>query len=217
MLRNWNRGALALAAGCAGLALTGLPAHAASTTTVTGARLHFDGVQSGCPTTSSYDSASDTSLEVGYNNFPPGDCGSAASTDYAYYVVSVPSQIWGKQIDSAAIDVQEAYTTSCTATAPVTLSWTGGINASTDWDNAPGAIQNVATDQLGPNPQSCDTTYDASPSAWLGAGFNVTSVITKAAAGDWTTFTFRIWEQGNPSDTAFKRFGENPYLTVTYG
>jgi predicted alpha-1,6-mannanase (GH76 family) len=188
---------------------------AALATTVTGAELHYDDVQSACPTTSNYDSTSESPylLGVGYDGFSTDLC--APGMDYAYYVVTVPSAIWGQPIESAFIDAQEVYSASCSVTAPVTLSWTGGLSSSADWDNMADDLQDVDTVSVSPDPQSCGTAADSS--APLAAGFNVTSIITKAAAEKWTNFTFRLWQQGSPSDTAFKQFGSNPELVVTYG
>jgi hypothetical protein len=189
-----------------------------SWSTADGDEMNYDEVQSACPTASHYDTTDTTdywSLGVGYDGF--GDCNGVNGYAYSYYEVKVPSAIWGGYIDAATVNAQEAYTASCSASADVTLSWTDGMNSGTDWDNMPGVISNLVTDDVGPGPSnSCDDEYDESSSDWLGEGFSVTSTIAKAASDHWSNFTFRLWEDGNSDDVDWKRFGKNPYLQVTY-
>lgn len=184
-----------------------------------GKRMHYDEVQSACPTASHYDTTDTTdywSLGVGYDGFGD-DCNGANGYAYSYYQMSVPSAIWGGYIDSAVINAQEAYTASCSASAPVTLSRTGAINSGTDWGNKPGVVSDVVTPTVGPGPaDSCNTEFDTNSSDWKGVGFTATSLIAAAAKGDWTNFTFRLWENGDSNDVDWKRFGKNPYLQVTY-
>jgi hypothetical protein len=189
-----------------------------SWSTADGAEMNYDEVQSACPTASHYDTTDTTdywSLGVGYDGF--GDCNGVNGYAYSYYEVAVPSGIWGGYVDSAVVNAQEAYTASCSASADVTLSWTDAMNSGTDWDNMPGVISDVVTDDVGPGPSnSCDTEYDTSSSDWKGVGFSVTPVMAKAASGHWADFTFRLWENGNSDDVDWKRFGRNPSLQVTY-
>jgi len=179
-----------------------------------GKEMHYDEVQSACPTASHYDTTDTTdywSLGVGYDGF--GDCNGANGYAYSYYEVSVPSAIWGGYVDSAVINAQEAYSADCAASADVTLSWTYGMGSGTDWDNKPGVVSNAVTDDVGPGPSdSCNGEYDKTSSDWKGVGFSVTSVLAKAASGDWSNFTFRLWENGNGNDIDWK----NPSLQVTY-
>jgi hypothetical protein len=190
-----------------------------SWTTTDGDEMNYDEVQSACPTASHYDTTDTTdywSLGVGYDGFGD-DCNGADGYAYSYYEVKVPTDIWGGYIDDATVNAQEAYTASCSASADVTLSWTYGMNSGTDWDNMPGVISNLATNDVGPGPSdSCNDEYDESSGDWLGEGFGVTSTIAKAASGHWSNFTFRLWENGNSDDVDWKRFGKNPYLQITY-
>jgi hypothetical protein len=181
-----------------------------------GSRMNYDEVQSACPTASQYDTTDSAywSLGVGYDGF--GDCEGLDGYAYSYYEIKVPPQIWGGYLNSATINAQEAYTASCSASADVTLSWTGGINSGTDWANKPGSNEDVVTDNVGPGPSdSCNSSYDTSSGDWKGVGFNVLPVIDKAAGG-WSNFTFRLWENGDSNDVDWKRFGKNPSLQVTY-
>lgn len=189
-----------------------------------GLEQHRDEVQSACPTASHYDAAdgaNDTywSLGVGYDGF--GDCNGINGTAYAYYQLRVPPEIWGGSVFTATVNAQEAYSADCSTSASVTLSQTSGIGAATDWNNKPGPVSgssaNNVTVSAPPNPQSCNMTYDTSPSAWIAVpGFNVLSEMKAAAYGKWKSFTFRLWQQGSPSDVAWRRFGPAPYLQIQY-
>ena len=190
-----------------------------SWTPMDGDEMNYDEVQSACPTASHYDTTDTTdywSLGVGYDGWGD-DCNGADGYADSYYEVKVPSDIWDGYINSATVNAQEAYTASCSASADVTLSWTYGMNSGTDWDNMPGVVSNLVTNDVGPGPSdSCNTEYDESSSDWLGEGFSVTSTIAKAASGHWSNFTFRLWENGDSNDVDWKRFGKNPYLQITY-
>jgi hypothetical protein len=201
-------------------------------TLASGTEQDRDDVQSGCPAASHFDAPdgeSDTynSLGVGFDQWTIDTCTPAAgSTAYAYYQLGVPSQIWGGHLVSAVVDAQEAYSAECpgsgSSSASVTLSLTGGINSGTDWDNAPRDLSDQSTVSVGPNTNgSCDTTYIASSAAsnwdgWNGVGFSVMPAMTQAAAHDWRTFTFRLWQQGSPSENVWERFGPAPSMQIQY-
>lgn len=181
-----------------------------------GNRQHYDDVQAGCPTASHYDSSDSAywSLGVGYDGW--SGCNGNFGQANGYYVLTVPSQVWGGYINDATVNAQEAYTASCSVTANVTLSWSNLINSGTDWSNQPSVVSNVSTVNVGPSPQSCNTVVDEDSSAWLGVGFGVKGTIAKAASGHWKTFTIRLWEPGDTNRDDWKRFGKNPYLQITY-
>jgi hypothetical protein len=183
-----------------------------------GSRQHYDEVQSACPTASHYDTTDSAywSLGVGYDGW--GDCNGINGYAYSYYQVAVPSAIYGGYLNSATVNAQEAYTASCSASANVTLSWTGTINSGTDWSNKPSVTNHeLVTDYVGPGPSnSCNNSYDTNSSDWKGVGFNVLSTMKTAASGKWSNFTFALWENGNSNDVDWKRFGHNPYLQIQY-
>ena len=177
----------------------------------------YDETQSACPTASHYDTTDPAywSLGVGYDGFGD-DCNGANGYADADYLVGVPSQIWGANLNTATVNAQEAYTASCSASADVALYSTGAINSGTDWNNQPAASATESTVDVGPSTESCNSTYDESSSAWLGVAFSVLPAMKQAASGDWKGFTFRLAEPGNSNDTDWKRFGKNPYLAVSY-
>jgi hypothetical protein len=174
-----------------------------------------------CAAYQNYNNASGyPATPVGYDNFGGGAC-QYNDTDYSYFQVAVPSAIWGANLQSATVKAAEAYSSTCDAslgTANVTLSWSGAINSGTDWNNKPGVIADQATDSVGPDSGSCGSVYDYSNT--VTASFNVMSAISKAASERWKNFTFRLWEEGSPSEDAHKQFADNgenaPFLQVVW-
>ena len=192
--------------------------------TADGGRQAYDETQSACPTASHYNPTDPNywSLGLGYDGWGD-DCNGNNGYARADYQVAVPSAIWGAHLKSATVKAQEAYTASCSALANVTLSWTGGINSGTDWNNDPKVIADQATVDVGPNTTkvngsyvNCDTSYDTDPSTFVGVDFDVMNAMSKAAAQHWKAFAFRLSEPGNSNRDDWKRFGKNPYLQLIY-
>jgi hypothetical protein len=177
----------------------------------------FVPTQSDCPTATNYNNTSAYPVTpVGYDNWG-GEC-SVNSTDYSYFRVSVPSAIWGAHLDSATVKAAEAYSSDCSSSADVTLSWSGNFGSGTDWNNKPGVIANEDTVSVGPDPGSCNGVYDYGLT--VDPSFDVMSAMNLAAAGHWSAFAFRLWEQGSPSDVVHKQFADHgsdaPYLQILY-
>src|SRR5216683_1717576 len=193
-----------------------------------GGEQHFEEMQSACPTAwneDTTDTATYWSLGVGYDDYSGGDCNGSAGYATSYYQLAVPRDIWGAHISSATVNARETYSASCTApAAAVTLSWTGTINKHSDWANMPGVISNVAAPAVPPDTHkdssgsytSCNTTYDTDTGTWLGVGFNVLSLMSKAAADRWPAFTYRLWDNGDAIDTNWKRFDRDPNVQIEY-
>jgi hypothetical protein len=184
----------------------------------------FDAVQSDCANAPHYnDTSSYPDTPVGYDDWGTSTCG-FGSTDYSYYRVGVPGVISGAgvHLGSASIQAAEAYSASCGDSAAVTLTWTGGIGPGTDWDNRPGAVADNSnvTDTVGPDyhsssDYSCNTQYVENNGVTTAAGFNVLSDLN-ALRGKASSFTFRLWENGNTDEDDLKQFTDNPTLQVTY-
>lgn len=186
--------------------------------TVYGGKQAFAPAQSGCPAYQNYNNTSGYPVTpVGYDNFGGGPCQNN-DTDYSYFQVAVPSAIWGSHLNSATVKTAEAYSSSCSVSQNVTLSWSGAINSATDWNNKPRAIADQNTVSVGPDGGSCNTGYNYSST--VGASFNVMSAISQAASGHWSNFTFRLWEEGSPGEDAHKQFADQgnnaPELQVQY-
>jgi hypothetical protein len=153
---------------------------------------------------------------VGYDNFQAGSC-QYNDTDYAYYQVAVPSALHhsGLHLHSASFQAKEDYSSSCSASPAVTLSWTGGINSGTGWNNKPGPVgarPNAVTSGVGPDPGSCNGIVDTSKTA--SAPFNVLSMISQDPGA--SAWTFRLWEPGDTNSADHKQFTDNPQLEVSY-
>jgi hypothetical protein len=177
----------------------------------------FIPTQSDCPTAKNYNNTADYPVTpVGYDNWG-GEC-SVGSTDYSYFRVTVPSAIWGAHLNSATVKADEAYSSDCSSSANVTLSWSGNFGSGTDWDNKPAVLANENTVSVGPDPGSCNATYDYS--SVKATSFNVISAMTTAASGHWSAFAFRLWEQNNTNEDVHKQFADHgsdaPYLQILY-
>jgi hypothetical protein len=167
-------------------------------------------------TGSHYNSPSYASSPVGYDNFRAGSC-QFNDTDYAYYRVAVPLELHhsGLHLHSASFQAKEDYTSSCSASPAVTLTWTGGINSSTGWNNKPGPVgarPNAVTASVGPDPGSCNGIVDTSKTA--SAPFNVLGMISQDPGA--SAWTFRLWENGDTNSADHKQFTDNPQLEVSY-
>lgn len=202
-----------------------------TTITNTGSEKGYDPVQSDsgtgdcssttgyCDTTncrgSHYDDSGYSALPVGYDDFEYGAC-QFSDTDYALYQVAIPQGMFGSHAVLAAASLQtaEVYSSSCSASASVTASWIGGIRSSTGWPG-PGTTKNDvdATDTVGPDSGSCNTTEDLSDT--VSAGFNLKSDLAKFSSAA-SNITVRLWEKSNTNDDDHKQFARNPTLQVTW-
>lgn len=202
-----------------------------TTVTNTGSEKGYDPVQSDagtgdcssttgyCDTTncrgSHYDDSSYSALPVGYDDFEYGAC-QFSDTDYALYQVAIPQGMFGSHavLATASLQTAEVYSSSCSASAAVTASWIGGIKSSTGWPG-PGTAKNDvdATDTVGPDSGSCNTTEDLSDT--VSAGFSLKSDLAKFS-GAASNITVRLWEKNNTNDDDHKQFARNPTLQVTW-
>jgi hypothetical protein len=189
----------------------------------TGPEQAFDPVQSDCPSPHYNDKADYPDTPVGFDDWNQSPCGSN-STDYSYYRIVVPGVISGAgvHLHTASIQAFEAYSSSCTNTAAVTLTWTGGISGGTGWDNRPGATDENAnvTDSVGPDyysstDYSCNTLDVTGNGVTVAAPFNVLSDVSDLR-GKSSSFTFRLWENGDTNENDLKQFTDNPDLEVSY-
>jgi hypothetical protein len=191
--------------------------------TATAGEQAFDPTQSDC-TSSHYNDKSDyPDSPVGYDDFQAGPC-QDNSTDYAYYRVGVPGVLSasGVHLHTASVQAYEAYSSSCTTSATVTLTWTGGIGSGTGWNNKPGATDDNsnATDSVGPDYHSssdfsCNTTFIKDDGLTVAAPFNVLTDIGDLM-GKASNFTFKLWEPGDGNEDDHKQFTDNPDLEVSY-
>jgi hypothetical protein len=170
--------------------------------------------QQGCSTTKNFNSSSVTMEGVGWQDYSSSCYGLYRS----FFQISTTNLNSVMDVTSATLDTQEVYGSdeTCSHTWPVTLSWTAGIGASTDWSTQP-AVQSI----LG----------TASPkTAWCGTqdvNFNVTSVMQTTAAHNYTQWTFGLtgdeselgFSSCSPSsefNCGFMRFGDKPTVTTVY-
>ncbi|MEW2162208.1 hypothetical protein AB0912_04310 [Streptomyces sp. NPDC007084] len=167
-----------------------------------GSKQHYVETQQGCPTAKNYDSTQYGDPGVGYNSWS-GCIGGERS----YFQLAVPSSIAGAHIVSATVNAKENYSASCSLSSDVYLYWSGAISSSTTWDHKPSLTSKLATKSFGP---ACTSQ----PSG----GFSVTSTIAKGAAAHWKSWTFALVnsKSGSGDGNYFKRFDNNPSMSITY-
>ena len=184
--------------------------------TVDGGTQAYIPLQSACPTAQNYNNSSYQVVPVGFNNYG-GEC-AVNSTDYSDFRVTVPVAISGAHLNSATVKAYEAYSSDCSSSANVTLSWSGNFGPSTTWNTQPGVVANQATVSVGPDPGSCNSGFNFSST--VGVSFNVMNAMTQATGGHWGAFAFRLWEQNNTNEAVHKQFGDRgttaPVLQVVY-
>jgi hypothetical protein len=193
--------------------------------TVQGNRSGYDPVQSesGC-TGSHFNSSSYPFSPVGFDNFQDGSC-QDNDTDYALYQIAIPKQGSGSgagtsvlagtaNLLSASFQLAEAYTSSCSASPTVTVSWIGGLSKSTGWPGpAPEKGETDATAAMGPDPGSCNTVENTGKT--VAQGFNELPNLNKLSNSA-ATITLRVWEKGDTNDVDHKQLTDNPDIQVTY-
>jgi hypothetical protein len=83
---------------------------------------------------SHYNSSSYSASPVGYDNFQAGNY-EDNDTDRALYTVGVPAAVTAANANliSASFQTQEVYTSSCSESPSVSVTWIGSINKSTGW------------------------------------------------------------------------------------
>lgn len=179
----------------------------------------FDEVKQGCPTVSEYDNTSSLGdygqLGVGYNGFS-GCIGNEAT----YYQFTFPSAAKGAKIVSSTLNTSEVYSATCSTTKyTVDATSTGSISSGTDWNNHPGGNSAYNTSQLvgpaeGVNPGT--GAVQCSGVSNPAVGFSATAAAAHVESVNGSTITFELYQASNASDVAFKRFSDNPTLTVEY-
>ncbi|MFJ6741160.1 hypothetical protein ACIQOU_19995 [Streptomyces sp. NPDC091279] len=167
-----------------------------------GSEQHYVETQQGCPTAKNYDSTQYGDPGVGYNSWT-----GCIGAERSYFQLAVPAGIAGAHIVSATVNAKENYSASCSLSSDVSLYWSGAISSATTWNRKPALTGKLATKNFGP---ACTSE----PSG----GFPVTSTIAKGAAAHWKSWTFALVNShtGSGDGDYFKRFDNNPSLSITY-
>jgi hypothetical protein len=167
-----------------------------------GSKQHYVETQAGCPTAKNYDSTQYGDPGVGYNSWS-----GCIGVERSYFQLAVPSAIYDAHIVSATVDAKENYSASCSLSSDIYLYWSGAISSSTTWNTKPSLTSKLATKSFGP---ACTSQ----PSG----GFSVTSTIAKGASAHWKSWTFALVNSQNGSGDGnyFKRFANNPSMSVEY-
>ncbi|WUH93303.1 hypothetical protein OG900_26440 [Streptomyces sp. NBC_00433] len=165
-----------------------------------GSRQHWAEVQSGCSTTSNYDSTKYGDPGVGDNTYS-----GCVGVERSYFQLGIPSGIWGAHIVSAVINTTETYAAQCDTTSTVNMYLTSAISSKTTWSNKPAAGTRIDSHSFAP---AC-TSY-------VPGGFTATSTVASAAAGHWSSLTYVLANANESNGYHFKRFAANPTVSITY-
>ncbi|MFM9615181.1 hypothetical protein [Streptomyces niveiscabiei] len=167
-----------------------------------GAKQHYIETQQGCPSAKNYDSTQYGDPGVGYNSWS-----GCIGVERSYFQLAIPSAVWGTHIVAATVDAKENYSASCSLSSDVKLYLTGAIGSGTTWSNRPALSTYLGSKSFGP---ACSSE----PSG----GFSVTSTIAKLAAAKASSWTFALVnsQEGSGDGTYFKRFANNPSMSVEY-
>jgi hypothetical protein len=163
----------------------------------TASRLNWTWVDSGSPNTSNWNST---------DNARVGTADSGASKRRSLFQMNT-SAINGKHIISATFKANEVWSWSCTA-KPVELWLTGGISSATTWNNQP------AWDTKESTVTTAHGYTSSCPSAVV--SFDATAAVTRAAASGWPNLTLGLRATSETDNTQWKRFDNNPTMSITY-
>ncbi|MGJ5759127.1 hypothetical protein [Streptomyces galbus] len=168
----------------------------------TGGRQHYVETQQGCASAKNYDSTQYGDPGVGYNSWS-----GCIGVERSYFQLAIPSTVWGTHIVAATVNAKENYSASCSLSSDVKLYLTGAISSGTTWSNRPALSSYLATKSFGP---ACSSQ----PSG----GFSVTSTIAKKAAAKNSSWTFALVNsnEGTGDGNYFKRFANNPSMSIEY-
>lgn len=164
----------------------------------------YDEVQQGCPDKNALNSST-----VPYNTPGVGmnDYSGCIGKEEAYFQFKVDPRLWSSlaHVVHATFKAVEVYSASCSLPSDVRTYLTGAIGSGTTWNTKPdlGTLQDTQT--YGP---ACTSA----PSK----GFDVTDAFTKAASGNWSAVAFAMVAADESNDLYFRRFADNPTVTVEY-
>jgi RHS repeat-associated protein len=166
---------------------------------VTATRSGWSQVDSGNPTTAYWNGAGDA--QVGTSNAGTNKLRALFNLDLS------TTPLAGKYVSAASLNLSETWSASCTA-KQVDLYGTTAASSSTTWNTQPtwGTLQSSATVANGFS-SSCPTaavTMDA------------TNAVQSAVNASASTVTLGVRATSETDSTAFKKFNNNPTLSITY-
>ncbi len=176
-------------------------------------------VKSACPNTSFSAQSDPYGRGVGWQHFMQ-DCDGNSNTLYrAYYAIDLTNLDPAMKVQNATLQSWENFGAdlNCADKTTVTLHWTGAISSATTWANQPSISandqpQNTTLTNVKPGPNGNSTCNQQQ------LNFNVTYVISQAAAAGWNTWTFGMFgnECTSCTNLGFMRIGYNPNILTQF-
>ncbi|MER5639404.1 LamG domain-containing protein [Kitasatospora sp. NPDC002227] len=127
-------------------------------------------------------------------------------TARSFFQTGVNASVWNASVISSNISFWENWSASCTGT-DVTLYSTGSISDQTTWHNQPSWDTNLGTATAAHGYPGC--AADA-------VGFNITSLMQKAASQHWSSATFGLQAANESDDLGWKKFSNSATITTTF-
>ncbi|MBT2478130.1 LamG-like jellyroll fold domain-containing protein [Streptomyces sp. ISL-94] len=174
---------------------------------VTSGTGHFVVAQEGCSNATTYDKAQDYGQGVGYQQYSSNCFGMQES----FYEINTSALTPQMVVQKSTLYLTATYAADhgCSNTWPVTVKQTNPISSGTNWNNRPGVVSTVGTQQISSAYFDCGYKY---------AAFDITDRIRQVASHDADTWTFGLYGDGNKvrSNLGFMRFASNPYITTVF-
>jgi RHS repeat-associated protein len=171
---------------------------------ITESKLNWTWVDSGEPTSAYWNSTDDARS---------GTADSGADVRRSFFQMNMAS-LGGAHIDSASFNINEVWAWSCVA-EPVDLWEVGGISSATTWNKQPTWMVKQSTVSTA---KGWSTAGEGGSSTCPSGGvsFNATAAVREVAARSGANLTLGLRSPNETNNLYWKRFSNNPTLSVTY-
>lgn len=164
----------------------------------------YDEIQQGCPDKNALNSGTEPYNTPGVGE---NDYSGCIGIERALYQFKVDPHLRNSsvRIIDATFKAKEVYSASCSVTSDVNVSLISAIGLSTTWNTRPalGTLQDT---------QSYGNACSSNPSQ----GFNVLDAFAKAHGGGWSSVALAMTAASETDALDFRRFSNNPTVTVDY-
>ncbi|MEU7858133.1 phospholipase A2 [Nonomuraea sp. NPDC049141] len=171
----------------------------------TAAKSAWTYVDSAYPTSSYYNSSNDATA---------GTADSGGYKRRSFFNMSLSGLGTGKHIISATFNIKETWAWSCSA-RNVELHRTAAVTSSTTWNNQPASNLSIGAKNVAYGWSSSGAGGASScPAAWI--GWDVTSALQSIVTAGGTSITFMVKAGSETDNYYWKRFANNPNVSITY-
>ncbi|WP_285707147.1 phospholipase A2 [Microtetraspora sp. NBRC 16547] len=148
------------------------------------------------------------------NDATSGTSNSGGYKRRSFFNMSLSGMGTSKHIISATFNIKETWAWSCSA-RNVELHRTAGVTSSTSWNNQPASNLNIGAKNVAYGWSSSGAGGPSScPAAWV--GWDVTSALQGIMDSGGTSITFMVKAGSETDNYYWKRFENNPNISITY-